>query len=136
MTDLSALPLPAVTPITEPFWTGGADGQLLIQRCTACDHWIHPPAPICPSCLSTDVGPQPVSGRGVIASFTINWQPWLPNLEVPYALAIVELPEQAGLRLTSRIVDCAIADIAIGQTVSVIFEPHGDVWLPLFRPVP
>ena len=26
----------------------------MVQRCTACDHTRHPPAPVCPECRSTE----------------------------------------------------------------------------------
>ena len=35
--------LPALTPRNRAFWTGGASGRLLIQRCADCDRWVHPP---------------------------------------------------------------------------------------------
>ncbi len=36
-----------------------------------------------------------------------TYQPWMPGPEPPYVVAIVELPEQEGLRLTTNIVNCA-----------------------------
>lgn len=72
---------------------------------------------------------------GTVEAFTINYQAWVPGLPVPYVIAIVELDEQAGLRLTSNIVDAPIDSIAIGQRVQVRFEAHEDVWLPLFTPL-
>ncbi|MFI5042327.1 MAG: zinc ribbon domain-containing protein [Acidimicrobiales bacterium] len=41
-----ALPrvLPTLTDHNRAFWTGGATGELLIQRCGACRRWMHPPA--------------------------------------------------------------------------------------------
>ncbi len=47
--------LPRVTPENEHFWTGGADGELRFKRCSACGHYLHPPAPRCPICLSKDL---------------------------------------------------------------------------------
>jgi hypothetical protein len=46
----------------------------------------------------------------------------------------VELPEQAGLRLTTNIVGCAPNDVEIGMPVEVTFETFEDIALPLFRP--
>jgi len=126
--------LPAVTPDNEHFWTGGADGELRFLRCGACRYWIHPPAPICPSCLSRDVQPDAVSGRATVHTYTVNWQPWYPNLDPPYVVAIVELPEQAGLRLTTNIVGCEPDDVTIGMAVQVLFEDWDGVWLPFFEP--
>jgi len=127
--------LPELTPETTPFWSGGAEGKLLITRCQACGHWIHPPQPICPVCLSRDVKPEAVSGDAEVHSFTINYHPFLPNVKLPFAIAIVEFPEQAGMRMTTNIVGYAPEDVFIGMKVHVEFLQQDDVWLPLFRPV-
>lgn len=132
MATMQERPPPAVTERTGPFWTGGARGELLIQRCQACGRWAHPPLPMCPACHSRDVAPEPVSGRGTVWSFTINRYPWSPGIRPPYVLAEVELEEQPGMRLLTSIVDCD--DVAIGMPVSVRFEPAGEAWIPVFAP--
>ena len=126
--------LPELTPENRAFWTGGADGQLLIARCGDCDRRIHPPQLVCPACLSEDVAAQPASGRGTIESWTINHQPWMPGLEVPYALAIVSLDDQPGVRITAQLRDVALDAIHIGMAVAVRFEPRDDVHIPVFAP--
>ena len=127
------LPLPELHFENVAFWKGGAKGELLIGRCQSCARWIHPPLPRCPSCRSADVGPQPVSGRAHVHTFTVNRHSWFPGQNVPYVLAIVELVEQDGLRLTTRIVDISPEAVRIGLPVRVQFEQVEDVWLPLFR---
>jgi uncharacterized OB-fold protein len=51
-------------------------------------------------------------------------------------IAIVELADAAGLRLTTRIVRCAPDGVRIGMRVRVVFEQHGNVYIPLFEPAP
>ncbi|CAN7760049.1 Zn-ribbon domain-containing OB-fold protein [Pseudorhodoferax sp. LjRoot39] len=127
--------LPALTPDNTAFWQGGAQGTLHMHRCTACTRFFHPPAPACPRCGSADVGPRAVSGRGKVATYTVNQQVWTPDLADPYVVAIVELAEQPGLRFVSNVIGCAPAQVHIGMPVQVCFEQHDDVWLPLFQPV-
>lgn len=127
--------LPKLTPLTEDFWRGGADGELRILRCRGCGYWIHPPAPVCPECWSRDVGPVAASGYGIVHSYTVNHQVWNPTWEHPYVIAVIELGEQRGLRLTTNIVGVAPDAVAIGMAVQVTFERDEDVWLPLFTPV-
>ena len=126
--------LPALKAETEHFWRGGARGELVFMRCSACDTYIHPPAPVCPACLGRDHEPAAVSGRGEVVTFTINHQPWNPTVEVPYVIAIVELDEQKGLRLATNIVGCPPEKVRIGMRVRVTFLEREDVWLPLFTP--
>jgi len=126
-------PLPELQFENVPFWTGGARGELLITRCKSCAHWIHPPLPRCPKCRSPEVAAEPVSGRARVHTFTVNRHPWFPGQQVPYVLAIVELVEQSGLRLTTRLVDIPPNAVRIGMPVRAQFEQAGDVWLPLFR---
>ena len=98
---------------------------------------MDPPAgPVCPRCLGTDLAPEATSGRAVVHTFTVNHQPWFPGLDPPYVVAIVELPEQEGLRLTTNIVGCEPDDVRIGMPVRVTFEHYDDVWLPFFEPDP
>jgi uncharacterized OB-fold protein len=129
-------PLPALTEENHAYWTGGARGLLLINRCTACRYWVHPPGPVCPQCHSTDVEPAPVSGLGTIYSYTVNHQRWHPELEVPYAIVVVDLDEQPGLRLTTNLRGCPVDEVRIGMRVRVCFEAYGEIHLPQFRPEP
>jgi uncharacterized protein len=127
--------LPRVTPQNEHFWHGGGEGELRILRCQACGYWIHPPSVICPSCLSKKLEPEATSGRAVLHTFTVNHQAWYPGLDPPYVIAIVELPEQEGLRLTTNMTNCAPEELRIDMPVQVVFEQYEDVWLPMFEPV-
>ena len=126
------LPLPEITPENEAFWTAGEKGELRITACKACDHRIHPPQLICPKCLSRDVEPVLASGRGTVHPFTINRQQWIPDLDVPYALAVVDLDDQPGVRITAQLRCPDLADIAIGKPVAVAFEQREDVFVPYF----
>jgi len=127
--------LPQLNDLNRPFWTGGERGELCLLRCRACKHWIHPPAPICPACLSREVAAEATSGRARVATFTVNHQPWIPGFAPPYVIAIVELAEQTGLRLTTNLIGCAPGDVRIGMPVRAVFEQHDEVWIPLFEPV-
>jgi uncharacterized OB-fold protein len=126
--------LPRVTSQNQHFWRGGEKGLLQFLRCKACGTWIHPPSPVCPSCYRKEIEVAAVSGLGTVLTFTLNHQPWVPSPDHPYAIAIVELDEQRGLRLMTNIVHCPAESVAIGMRVRVVFEQREDVWLPLFEP--
>lgn len=131
-----AAPTPRTLPLLEPetafFWTAGAQGHLLIQCCTVCARFQHPPLPLCPACRSEAMAPRAVSGKGAVKAFTINHQPWLQGMDVPFAFAAIELDEQPGLYVMSNVLG-PLAAIEVGMRVEVVFEPVDDIWLPLFR---
>lgn len=123
------------TPEAEFYWTSGADGRLRIQHCGDCDRWIHPPGPVCPSCHSRNVAPEPVSGRGTVATFTINHKEWIPGFAPPYVFAFVEIDEDPTIRLGTNIVGCEPDEVSIGMRVEVEFEANGEYHVPLFHPL-
>ena len=125
--------LPPITEVDRAFWSGGADGQLLIQRCKACRRWAHPPVSACPSCGDA-VTPEPVSGQGTVFTFTVNHHAYHPAVPVPYVIALVELDEQAGLRLATNLVNCDPEQARVGMRVRVLFEQHDGAFVPLFEP--
>jgi uncharacterized protein len=129
--------LPKLHEHNRAFWTGGADGQLRITRCTQCALWISPPAADCPDCGGALVA-HPVSGHGTVFTYTVNHQPFNPAVPVPYVIAIVELDEQADLRIATNIVDCEPDSVYIGMPVEVRFERHDvdndTVFVPVFAP--
>ena len=129
--------LPRLEDHNRAFWTGGADGQLMIAWCTRCELWVSPPAADCPDC-GVALAARPVSGRGTVFTYTVNYQPFNPAVPVPYVIAIVQLEEQADLRIATNIVDCEPDSIVIGLPVKVRFERHeveGDsVYVPVFAP--
>ena len=124
--------LPLLTPETEAFWTGGERGDLMIQRCTHCGLYQHPPLPICAACRTETVFPTAVSGRGRIKTLTVNHQAWVPGLDEPFVFAAVELEEQAELYVFSNIL-APPASVRSGMKVRVCFEHQEDVWLPMFK---
>lgn len=125
---------PAVTDLNRAYWTGGADGKLLIQRCSGCGRWVHPPTGHCPACGGGDLRPEPVSGRGTVFTFTVNRHPFNPAVPLPYVIALVQLEEQADLRVTTNIVNCPADDVTVGLPVQVLFEEQEGLYIPLFEP--
>lgn len=125
--------LPTLDDSNRFFWTAGEEGALKFLRCDR-GHYVHPPAPRCGYCLSAELAPAAVSGRGTLHSYTVNYQQWVPGSE-RYVVGLVTIDEQDDVRLMTNIVDCPEEDLRIGMPVEVTFEHSEDVWLPLFRPV-
>jgi uncharacterized OB-fold protein len=75
-----------------------------------------------------------VSGRGRVATFTVNHQAWMKGLEAPFVFAAVELEEQPELYVFSNIINCPAEAVRIGLPVEVLFEQREEVYLPMFQP--
>ena len=126
--------LPEPDDATRPYWEAAKRGELAIQRCHACRTFVHPPRGECPRCQSTELAPEQVSGRGRIHTFTIGHHA-ASGIPTPFALVLVELEEQPGLRILANLLDCPLDQIAVGMRVAVTFEDVGsDVTLPQFKP--
>lgn len=126
---------------SEGFWSAAREGRLVVQRCTGCSHLRFPAHPYCPKCRSAGFEWHQVSGRGRVWSFVTVHKPILPAFAeyVPYPVAIIELGEDARLRMAGNIVAGADAPInsvpperiAIGAPVRAVFaKVADDVTLP------
>jgi uncharacterized protein len=98
-------PLPRLTPESGFFWAPHDDGALWMLRNLRTARWFHPPPADDPD-TGEKLTPSRLSGRGTVYTYTVCHQPFLPGLRVPYVVAIVELAEQVGLQLTTRLINC------------------------------
>ena len=89
-------PQPLPDRDSQPFWEAIQAGELRLQRCSGCDTLRWPPRAICNRCFDFDADWQPVSGRGVVVSWTRTHQVFAPAYrdEVPYVVVQVALEEQ------------------------------------------
>lgn len=130
---LSNAPLPAAEDETTQFWRSAASGALELTRCTTCERWSFPPAPDCSCCGADTLTWSPVSGRGVLLSFTVNEHRWYPELPATYMLGLVQLDEQANLRLLGPLLG-AEEGAVIGRAVAVELWARTDaIAQPVFR---
>lgn len=132
-------PLPSLNrPETRPFWEACQRGELMIQRCADCGTDIWYPQTICHHCNSWNIQWRKVSGRGTVYSWIVVRHPLHPYFadKLPFAVALVELDDAPGVRMTTNILDCPMDKIHIGMPVEVVFHKINDqVTLPYFRPV-
>jgi len=127
-----ARPVPVPDERSQPYWDAAAEHVLAIARCSRCDTFSIPPDIVCSHCHSTepDFTFVPVSGRGVVRSWTVMHQSFVPGFDdlVPFVLVDVELDAQADLRMIGRLLDGPEMldgpepSLAIGAPVVVAFE--------------
>lgn len=126
--------LPQLTDQNRAFWTGGANGELLILRDVETGRWVHPPDAVDREEFAR-LTPMPVAGTGTVFTFTVNQHRFHPDVDPPYVIAVVELDEQNDLRLACNITGCEPDEVSIGLRVVVTFERHEQIFVPLFTPV-
>ena len=127
---------PGVTEETEPFWAAAREGRLTVERCASCGAESFPPRGICRTCRNRTMTTVDVTGRGRVYSLTVNYQRWLPGLEVPYAIVLVEFPEHPGVRVVGRLRGCPPEAASIDMEVEIGFEPGpGGFAIPSFLAV-
>jgi uncharacterized OB-fold protein len=122
----SSRPVPVPDERSQPYWDAAARHELAMARCSRCGAFSMPPDTVCSHCHRSD--PEftyvSVSGRGVVRSWTVMHQSFLPGFDdlVPFVLVDVELDEQPDLRTIGRLLDGPDAPLAIGARVVVAFE--------------
>jgi uncharacterized OB-fold protein len=125
--------MPAANADTQPFWDGCARGVFLLQRCTVCSTFRHPPSPICPNCLSSEHEWLEATGHGRIYTFVIVRESLRRGWEelVPYVVAVVDLDE--GPKLVTNVVNIDPDLVTIGMRGKIEFTRVSDaMMLPVF----
>jgi uncharacterized protein len=127
-------PLPTLSePDTAPFWAATKQHRLTYQVCAACGEIVFHPRRHCTNCLSTDLAWGESAGRGTVYTYTVIRQHGQPYFRrrVPYVLGFIDLDE--GFRLLAEI-DAPPDDVRVGQRVTVSWEDHAELAIPVFRP--
>ena len=134
----TGLSMPVPTVLSQRFWDGCRNHQLLIQRCTSCNNLFFYPSAACPKCASTSFDWTPVSGRGTIYSWIVVHKAFDAALKklCPYVTAIVELDEQPQLLMPGLMTDVNPTEVTPEMAVEVWFQDATpDISLPRWRPV-
>jgi len=111
-----------------PHWKGLREGEVRVQRCARCGHWIWAPQPACPRCHGFEFSWPVVEPAGTVYSWTRTWQPFVPELSghVPFVVVLAELPSAGGRRLVGVLHDGDGADVRIGQALRGEIDPAPD----------
>jgi uncharacterized OB-fold protein len=129
-----AKPLPTINERNRPFWDAAQQGELRMQRCTACGHLRYPINPACTKCLSTDVEWAKLSGRGEVFAKIVYHRAYNPAFadDVPYNVVLVQLEE--GPRMYSNVVGTPNDELKVGDKLEVFFDRVTDeIAIPRFK---
>ncbi len=120
---------------TAPFWEGAREGRLMVQYCPATHRWQAYPRPASVYTGLRQLEWRAASGRGVLASWTVDRMAAPAPGHSPRVHALVDLAE--GPRLVTWLHEPDLSQLRIGQRVRVhwVELPDGRRW-PAFRSEP
>lgn len=136
-----SMPMPAASAETIEWWQAAAEHRLVIQVCQSCDRPRHPPAPLCPACRSWTWRWEEHPGTGTIYTCTKVHQAFIPGVDLPLVVAVIDLDGFADtdppIRLVTNVVDADPGEVTIGGRVELVWEDMGpDLALPRAHLVP
>lgn len=82
-----------MSALDAPFWAYCDQGELRLQKCTACNRTFWPPVPVCDTCGTWDLPWARVRGTGKVISDCTFGRAYYPELPVPWECILVELDE-------------------------------------------
>lgn len=124
--------VPRDEPFTRPFWAALAGGKLITTRCADCGNHQFPPRVVCQHCWSSDLTWEPLSGKGILRSYTeVHAGPGVFAAELPYVIGLVDLVEN--VRVAARIA-AAYDDLAVDRPV--VLRPADRAGVPILTFTP
>ena len=130
-------PLPRTDEFdTRDFWAGTKDHEFRYQQCKNCGTVVFYARNHCTGCVDGELEWKVASGQATLYSFSVvrqSYHPFFRN-QVPYAVAWVDLAE--GPRILTNItgVTDPLKEISIGMPLTLEWEVHEELSIPLFRP--
>ena len=121
-------PVPVPDELSAPYWDAARRHEPVLPKCSACGRFDLPPGVVCRRCSSPSPAwtYEPVSGRGVVRSWTVVRKSFLAGIDAPFVLVDVEIEEQDDLRVVGRLLDGAGATLSIGAQVETVHETVDD----------
>ena len=83
----------------QPFWDSLRERDVKVQQCDSCGTFRHVPKEICTNCFSTDFSWTPISGVGVVYTYSIVHRAPTPAYQEDAPYAIVHVTMAEGFRM-------------------------------------
>ena len=135
MSDI-AKPVPRGEHMHAGFFEYCNKRELRFQRCSKCEWWRHMPRESCEKCGSFEWSWERSSGKARLFSWTTIHRALHPSFvdDVPYTVVIVEMEDEEGVRLATRLIDVADDELKLDLRLEVDFEEISpEVTLHAFR---
>lgn len=127
MSETIDIPVPDLdSPLFAPFWKASSEERLAIQCCASCDTQRWPPRFRCNECGSFETKWVDRSACGTLFSWTIvGRQTAKGYTDVPYAVGIVELEGEPGIRMIGKLENVPLANLVAGMPLKAKFTVAG-----------
>ena len=127
---LHAFPDVLIDHDNKHFYEGLLQKRLVLNRCADCGTWHGEPLrALCNRCHSWNIKPAEVSGKGSVYMLTLLHQgPVVQGVtyDPPLPLAVIELDEQKGFRVSGKLIGHGADFSAIGKRVRLVW-PAGQI---------
>jgi uncharacterized OB-fold protein len=129
--------LPEGIPVwQQPFWDSLRQRSIKVQRCASCGAFRHVPKEICAKCYSTSFSWEPVSGRGVVYTYTVVHRAPTPAYQANAPYTIVHVVMDEGFRMVGTMTGTDPDSTEIGAPVRVVYTDLSTEWTIVeFEPV-
>ena len=105
---------------TSEFFDGTAAGRFLLRCCPA-GHFSEPPATVCTTCASTELGWAPAAGGGTLVSWTVVWGRPSGDTKPERTILVIGALDE-GPWWWSQLVGADPASLAVGQRLRIDFR--------------
>ena len=112
----------------QPFWESLRQRRIKVQRCASCGAFRHVPKEICASCHATAFSWEPVSGRGVVYTYTVVHRAPTPAYQAGAPYAIVHAAMDEGFRMVATMTGADPSSVRIGAPVRVVYTELSPEW--------
>ncbi|MEX2375822.1 MAG: OB-fold domain-containing protein [Dehalococcoidia bacterium] len=115
---------PVPNDLDRPFWDACNEERLVIQYCSSCDRYQHPPEQKCAECGSDQYDWREVAGTGTIYSYGVIYDTPIAVLQPdqPYNVAVIDLDDAPEINMMSHLPGTPVDEVPIGAKVKLIFE--------------
>ncbi len=110
-------------------WPPVKEPHLLGSKCKRCGDYFFPQVSACgnPNCMSIDLEQVPLSRRGKLYSYTVNYfpapAPYVPpDPFVPYAIGVMSLEKEKMKVLGQIVSNCDFKKLKIGMDIELVLE--------------
>lgn len=119
-----------------PFWDSLKERDVKVQKCQSCGRFRHVPKEICTCCFSTEFSWAPITGRGVVYTYTIVHRAPTPAYQASAPYAIVHVTMDEGFRMIGTLTGVDPESVAIDAPVRAVYRDVSPEWTILeFEPV-